>query len=215
MTGEMHLAMAEAFGGFGGRPRRRVGDAGRFHRGAGPPPGARLAAGGRPLAGAAPCPSATPARPCRPTATTTSGQVMRTDAGWYVLDFEGEPSRPLEERQRPTSVLKDVAGMLRSFNYASRFAVGERGRERPGALRAVRPGLGGPQPVPPSCGATWSRKGTEELLPPAPEDRGAVRVAFEVDKALYELAYEQAFRPDWAGYRGPPWSACCQRRWPS
>ena len=36
------------------------------------------------------------------------------------------------------------------------------------------------------------------MLPPAPDDRGAVRVAYEVDKALYELAYEQAFRPDWA-----------------
>ena len=124
------------------------------------------------------------------------GQVMRTDLGWYVLDFEGEPSRPLEERQRHTSVLKDVAGMLRSLNYATQFAVGDRAesdtellqpfaqawedRNRSAFVRGYK-----------DC------KGTEELLPPAPDDRGAVRVAFEVDKALYELAYEQDFRPDW------------------
>jgi maltokinase len=125
------------------------------------------------------------------------GQVMRTDLGWYVLDFEGEPSRPLEERQQHTSVLKDVAGMLRSLNYATQFAVGDRAesdtevlqpfarawedRNRSAFVRGYK-----------DC------KGTEELLPPVPDDRGAVSVAFEVDKALYELAYEQDFRPDWA-----------------
>ena len=86
-------------------------------------------------------PSATPARRCGPTAITTSGQVMRTDSGWYVLDFEGEPSRSLEERQRPTSVLKDVAGMLRSLQYATQFAVGERAESDPSSCsRSPRPG---------------------------------------------------------------------------
>ena len=65
------------------------------------------------------------------------GQVMRSDNGWYVLDFEGEPNRPLEERQRPTSVLKDVAGMLRSLQYASRFALRERAENDPALLEQL------------------------------------------------------------------------------
>ncbi|MGH9105886.1 MAG: phosphotransferase [Acidimicrobiales bacterium] len=125
------------------------------------------------------------------------GQVMRTDSGWYVLDFEGEPSRPLDQRLQPTSVMKDVAGMLRSLGYASRFAMGERAegdanvlgplaeawRERNGA--AFLHGYYG-------C------KGVEALLPPADEDREAVRVAFELEKALYEVRYDETFRPKWA-----------------
>ncbi len=53
------------------------------------------------------------------------GQVMRTDTGWFVLDFGGEPSRPVEERRMPTSPMKDVAGMLRSLHYATWTAAAE------------------------------------------------------------------------------------------
>ena len=125
------------------------------------------------------------------------GQVMRTDAGWYVLDFEGEPNRPLEERLRPTSVLKDVAGMLRSLQYAPQFVLWERADSE--------------LPVLDEAARAWQRrncnafltgyydcKGIEQVLPPTPQDREAVRVAFELDKALYELGYERAYRPDWA-----------------
>jgi maltokinase len=129
------------------------------------------------------------------------GQVMRTDAGWYVLDFEGEPARPVEERLRPSSPLKDVAGMLRSLDYASRVTLGERGGDEPEALmdRAV----------------SWERhnreaflrgyranKQTGELLPSDQETWATVLAAYEMDKALYELDYERAYRPDWVGIPG-------------
>ncbi len=121
------------------------------------------------------------------------GQVLRTDAGWFVLDFEGEPARPLEERRRPSSPLKDVAGMLRSFHYASAVARTERDeyaledlaaawedRNRQaflrGYLRAAGPG---------------------GILPPDPESVDVVLAAFELEKAVYELGYERAYRPDW------------------
>ncbi len=196
MTGEMHLAMAEAFGvseqGLGDQWRALVASIESRTRHLVP----ELAPGAEPLLERLRAvPDLGPA--LRAHGDYHLGQVMRTDQGWYVLDFEGEPSRSLEERQRHTSALKDVAGMLRSLNYASQFAVGERAESDPELLQ-------------PFAQAWEDRnrsafvqgykdcKGTEDLLPPAPDDRGAVRVAFEVDKALYELAYEQAFRPDWA-----------------
>jgi maltokinase len=121
------------------------------------------------------------------------GQVMRTDTGWYVLDFEGEPARPLEERLLPASPLKDVTGMLRSLDYAARFALGEAAVDDAPVDRAV----------------AWEAHnraafldgytraaGIGDLLPP-PTDRALVMAAYELDKALYELDYEAAYRPAW------------------
>ena len=124
------------------------------------------------------------------------GQVMRTDAGWYVLDFEGEPERPLEERRRPSSALKDVAGMLRSFQYAAAVALREREFDED-EVELV------------DLGRAWERRnadafrdgylsitGIEEVLP-ADGDRDRVLDAFLLDKAVYEVAYEEANRPAW------------------
>jgi maltokinase len=124
------------------------------------------------------------------------GQVLRTDTGWFVLDFEGEPARPLAERQAPTSPLKDVAGMLRSFHYASQVGLRERG--------------GVDDPSASDLAARWEARNREAfldgyipaatdagLLPATPGAVAAVLAAFELDKAVYELAYEQSHRPEW------------------
>jgi maltokinase len=121
------------------------------------------------------------------------GQVLRTDAGWYVLDFEGEPARSLEQRRRPSSPLKDVAGMLRSFHYASAVARTERDGEMLDDLAAA-----------------WEERNREAflrgymraaepggILPDDPEGVATVLAAFELEKAVYELGYERAYRPDW------------------
>ena len=124
------------------------------------------------------------------------GQVMRTDIGWFVLDFEGEPARPVDERRQPTSPLKDVAGMLRSFHYATEVVLMERDD-------AERAGLD-------HLGAAWEErnraafldgyrrtKGIDDLVPSDDVAFARLLTVFELDKAIYELAYERAHRPDW------------------
>ena len=123
------------------------------------------------------------------------GQTLRTDAGWFVLDFEGEPARPLEERTAPSSPLKDVAGMLRSLHYAAQVGLTERAesnQERYAPLAAaweahnraafLRGYTGAAEPA---------------LLPADEASLDVVLTAFELDKAVYELLYERSFRPDW------------------
>jgi maltokinase len=195
MTGGMHLAMAEAFSTSGELLQNWQGFVGQLQaqvEGLVPD----LAVSGGPLLQRLRAVT-DPGRSLRVHGDYHLGQVMRTDSGWYVLDFEGEPTRPMEQRLRPTSVMKDVAGMLRSLHYASRFALGERA---PGDLAVLEP-----------MADAWEErnsvafvhgyyesKGIEELLAPDLQDREAVRVAFELEKALYELAYEKSFRPTWA-----------------
>jgi maltokinase len=125
------------------------------------------------------------------------GQFLRADSGWFVIDFEGEPGRPVAERVRPSSPLRDVASMLRSFHYASRAALVDRGRD-------VDPELG-------KLAEAWESRTVEafwrgyqrtsevqQLLPAAEADQQALLDAFELDKAVYEVSYELAHRPSWA-----------------
>ncbi len=124
------------------------------------------------------------------------GQVLLADAGWFVLDFEGEPVRPVAERVVASSPLRDVTGMFRSFHYAARTGLAERGRDVDRELegfaerwesRAVEEFWRGYQSV----------EGIDRLLPSSPADRESLLRAFELDKAVYEVIYELSHRPDW------------------
>jgi maltokinase len=116
------------------------------------------------------------------------GQVMRTQTGWVVLDFEGEPASPLAQRRARSSPLRDVAGMLRSFDYAARHQL----VSHPEATRlAVKAG-------------DWVRRNGEAFcagyaaaggLDPA--ENAVVLRAMLLDKAVYEVIYEARNRPTW------------------
>lgn len=124
------------------------------------------------------------------------GQVMRTDAGWFVLDFEGEPDRPLEERRRPTSPLRDVAGMVRSLHYASQVALAEWGPEVDDELVALADAWEHRNRVAFLAGYLGAEN-VGQVLPGDDADRRLIQAAFELDKAVYEVGYEQSHRPDW------------------
>jgi maltose alpha-D-glucosyltransferase/alpha-amylase len=126
------------------------------------------------------------------------GQVLVAEDDFVIADFEGEPARGLEERRRKHSPLKDVAGMLRSYDYALHCAL-VRAREKH-AHEAAR--LEAP-------GAAWLAAAREAFLDgydevasraglasPRAESTGVLE-AFLIDKAVYELAYEVNNRPDW------------------
>jgi maltokinase len=124
------------------------------------------------------------------------GQVMRTDTGWYVLDFEGEPARPLDERRERSSPLKDVAGMLRSFHYATAVALREREEFELEAL-SVKAAAWEQRNRDAFLDGYFNTDGVAELLPPSSDDVLAALAAWELDKAVYEVAYERNHRPDW------------------
>lgn len=112
------------------------------------------------------------------------GQVLSVPGrGWMLLDFEGEPLRPMHERRLPDVALRDVAGMLRSFDYAA------------GAHEQGSPG---------SSRADWAAASRAAFLEGYTERAGdavtahrAVLDAFELDKAIYEAIYEARNRPEW------------------
>ena len=116
------------------------------------------------------------------------GQVMLSRHGWVALDFEGEPAAPLAERRAPAPPLRDVAGMLRSFDYAARHQlVGHPERQNLAATATA-----------------WVARCEQEFCAgyaagggADPNDQAALLRALTLEKAVYEVIYEYRHRPDW------------------
>ena len=106
------------------------------------------------------------------------GQLLRTPGGFAVIDFEGEPARTLDERRAAASPLRDLAGMLRSLDYASQVATANAPRQAADWLVDARASF--------LSGYGGIRLGEASLL-----------AAFELEKACYEVVYEANNRPDW------------------
>jgi maltose alpha-D-glucosyltransferase/alpha-amylase len=132
------------------------------------------------------------------------GQVLYTGKDFVLIDFEGEPARPLSERRLKRSPLRDVAGMLRSFHYAVCAAL--RDHEARGLLRPEQATVLGPwasfwqQWV----AATFLRgylevAGEASFVPTAREELQVLLDAHLLEKAVYELGYELNNRPEWVG----------------
>ena len=116
------------------------------------------------------------------------GQVMRTQTGWVVLDFEGEPASPLAQRRARSSPLRDVAGMLRSFDYAARHQLVTHPEAASLAPRA----------------ADWVRRNGDAFCAGYaaagglnPAENSVLLRAMLLDKAVYEVIYEARNRPTW------------------
>jgi predicted trehalose synthase len=118
------------------------------------------------------------------------GQVILVPGrGWVLLDFEGEPMRPMAERSRPDLALRDVAGMLRSFDYVA------------GSVRLDEPDRS------PAAVRQWAHEARVAFLQAYADDSGSaldgqaadqpVLAALELDKAVYEATYEMRARPTW------------------
>ena len=120
------------------------------------------------------------------------GQTLRTVNGWKIVDFEGEPAKPLAERLTPDSPWRDVAGMLRSFDYAPHAVAASLGDEDENVLhqRRVR-------------ATEWASRNRDAFLDAYTGEGGlgdmdrVLLTAYVVDKAVYECVYEARNRPNW------------------
>jgi maltokinase len=124
------------------------------------------------------------------------GQLLRNDDGWFVLDFEGEPRVPLARRRAPSSPLRDVAGMLRSFHYAAEAALLERHEPADDELQALA-GAWEDRCSSAFLAGYLNEPGIDGLLPADDVALHTVLGAFELGKAVYEVGYERDHRPEW------------------
>jgi maltose alpha-D-glucosyltransferase / alpha-amylase len=127
------------------------------------------------------------------------GQILFTGKDYVILDFEGEPARPLGERRLKRSALVDVAGMLRSFHYAAHYSLFESRTVRPEDRQALG-----------AFADLWATRAGQVFLGAyleaaanavfVPFDRGDLRSllrSYSILKAMYELRYELNNRPKW------------------
>jgi maltokinase len=117
------------------------------------------------------------------------GQTLHTPEGWVIIDFEGEPARPLFERRQKRSPLRDVASMLRSFAYVT-------------SAEQIKRGHRSAEDFEQRARETFLEHYFEHidpaLLPPGEAAVANLLSIFELEKAIYELQYELDNRPEWA-----------------
>lgn len=117
------------------------------------------------------------------------GQTLLTPAGWKIIDFEGEPAKTMAERLKPDSIWRDIAGALRSIDYAAAHRGDETGERWAASCRqAFLDGYAGPGRYP-------NPDRPHDLA--AHEEQSALLPAYLADKAIYEVVYEARNRPDW------------------
>jgi maltose alpha-D-glucosyltransferase/alpha-amylase len=130
------------------------------------------------------------------------GQMLNTGKDFVIIDFEGEPARALSERRIKRSPLRDVAGMIRSFQYAGQSALLKRvagGQVRREDAAALAPWVRAWESWASAAflGSYLETAAGAAHIPPSREELGRMLDAYLIEKALYELGYELNNRPDW------------------